>query len=46
MNEEKDRFQEADRLLEAALDLPAAEREAYLDRECAPRRRSRHSTRP
>jgi len=34
MNDEKDRFQEADRLLEAALDAPASEREAYLDREC------------
>ena len=35
MKDEKKRFQEADRLLENALDLPASDREAYLDRECA-----------
>jgi hypothetical protein len=34
MKNEHDRFQKADRLLDAALDLPANERAAYLDREC------------
>jgi tetratricopeptide (TPR) repeat protein len=31
---DKERFQEADRLLDAALDLPAAERGAFLDERC------------
>ena len=31
---EKDRFHEADRLLDAALDLPAAERASFLEKEC------------
>jgi serine/threonine protein kinase len=35
MTSDGDRFRQADRLLEAALDLPAAERASFLDRECA-----------
>lgn len=31
---DKDRFQEADRLLDAALDLPAGERAAFLAEKC------------
>jgi serine/threonine protein kinase/tetratricopeptide (TPR) repeat protein len=34
MTDEAERFREADRLLEAALDLPVADRAAFLDREC------------
>jgi len=34
MTDEAGRFREADRILEAALDLPVGERAAFLDREC------------